>query len=158
MLSAGGNVASYGERKIESEGNSYLERSKTEFNVGITSPKNGAYTNTGDIVAMVIAENNSIVTSGDYERYFTDEEGNVYCHLIDPSTLYPVTYFRSVSIITEDSFYADFISTAVFLMDYESGRAFVESLDGVEAIWLLNDGTLVATDGLVSGDNFYSLI
>ena len=94
------------------------------------------------------------MTSGDYQRNFVGTDGKVYNHLIDPDTLYPATYFRSVSIVTEDSGYADFLSSVLFLTPFEEGKAFVESLEGVEAIWLLNDGT-VDIVGLVEGDNFY---
>ena len=107
---------------------------------------------------MYIPEDTSIVTSGDYERYFLDQDGNRYSHLIDGTTLYPAGYFRSVTVITEDSGYADFLSTALFLMDEESGYEFVNGLEDVEAIWLLNDGTIIHTDGLVDGDNYYCLM
>ncbi len=78
-----------------------------------------------------------------------------YHHLIDPDTLYPAIHFRSVSIITEDSGYADFLSSAVFLMKYEDGLKLVNSLDGVEAIWLLEDGKIRYSNGLKDGNNLY---
>lgn len=154
LLSGGGNVAAHGMRKLDSTGNAALERSKKEFLVGVESPNSGAYSD-GKYPALLIADNVSIVTSGDYQRNFKDKDGNVYHHLVDPTTLYPATYFRSVTIITEDSGFADFLSSCVFLMPYDQGKAFVEGIAGVEAVWLLNDGTIKHTDGLVEGDNFH---
>ena len=53
-----------------------------------------------------------------------------------------------MTVVTEDTGLADLLSTAVFLMPYDKGRAFVENLDGVEAVWVLNDGRVEATDGI----------
>ena len=153
LLSAGGNVAGHGTRKLEAKGNENLPRSKKEFLLGIETPNSGAYDE--NYPAYIIATDVSVVTSGDYQRNFVGTDGKVYNHLIDPDTLYPATYFRSVSIVTEDSGYADFLSSVLFLTPFEEGKAFVESLEGVEAIWLLNDGTVEYSSGLVEGDNFY---
>ena len=71
-------------------------------------------------------------------------------YVTGPDTLMPDTDFRSVSIITEDSGYADLLSTAAFLMPYEESRAFVDSLDGVEAIWLFPDGSKKMTFGAMN--------
>ena len=60
----------------------------------------------------------------------------------------PGAFYRSVSIITEDSGYADLLSTAAYLMPYEESRAFIESLENVEAIWLFPDGREEMTDGI----------
>lgn len=158
LISAGGNVAGHGIRKAKANGNENVPRSKDEFLVGINSPRNGAYEAYDSIVAVALATDISIVTSGDYERYFLDEEGNYYSHLIDGATMYPAQYFRSVTVFTEDSGYADFLSTTLFLMDWQEGMELVNSLDGVEGLWLLNDGTYKTTDGLVSGENFYSFL
>lgn len=153
IISGGGNIASHGTRKLDATGNDSLPRSKDEFLVGIETPRNGAYTDS--YPALVIATDVAIVTSGDYQRYFYDKDGNVYNHLIDPDTLYPTNYFRSVTVITKDSKTADFLSTALFLVPYETGRAMVDSLDDVEAIWLMNDGSVLFTEGLIEGDNIY---
>ena len=115
------------------------------WGVGIQDPDGNVF-GLADYVEVLYIHDVSVVTSGDYQRYY-EVDGKRYHHLIDPETLMPDTDFRSVSIITEDSGYADMLSTAAFLMPYEESRAFIESLDGVEAIWLFPDGSKEMTDG-----------
>ena len=160
LLSGGGNVASYGQRKITKTGTFYLDECKDYFCIGIQSPQSGNFDRPYDDPAynneaLLVVSGQSIVTSGDYQRFYEDINGMKYHHLIDPDTLYPSVHFRSVSIITEDSGYADFLSSAVFLMDYETGLKFVNSLEGVEAIWLLEDGKIRYSNGLKDGVEFY---
>ena len=89
----------------------------------------------------------SCVTSGDYERSFT-VDGQRYHHIIDKDTWMPPTYFRSVSVITADSALADALSTALFAMSYEEGRAIVEQIGHVEVVWITSDGTQYGTEGI----------
>ena len=115
------------------------------WGVGIQDP-DGAVFGTSDIVEALYLSDLSVVTSGDYQRFY-EVDGVRLHHLIDPDTLAPGAFYRSVSIITEDSGYADFLSTAAFLMPYDESRAFIEGLEGVEAIWLFDDGGMEMTDG-----------
>ena len=135
VISAGGNVRT-GEPPLDG---------RAAWGVGIQDP-DGAVLGTQDIVDALYLSNLSVVTSGDYQRYYA-VDGVRYHHLIDPDTLMPGDFYRSVSIITEDSGYADFLSTAAFLMPYEESRAFIDALPGVEAIWLFPDGEKAYTDG-----------
>jgi len=160
LISGGGNVASHGQRKIEKDGDFYLNECREKFCVGIESPKDGNFTAKAtdedpDNEAVLVVQGQSIVTSGDYQRFYQDVNGIKYHHLIDPDTLYPAVHFRSVSIITEDSGYADFLSSTVFLMDYDEGLKLINSLDGVEAIWLLEDGKIRMSDGLKDNEGIY---
>ncbi len=100
-----------------------------------------------DLMDVLFLRDMSTVTSGDYQRYY-EYDGKRYHHLISPDTLMPTDYMRSVTIITEDSGWADLLSTVVFLMPYEEGRAFVDALEGVEALWVLNDRSVEMTDGI----------
>lgn len=89
----------------------------------------------------------SCVTSGNYERYF-ELDGKRYHHIIDKDTLYPAEHFSSVTVICRNSALADALSTALFCMTYENGAALVENLDGVEAIWIDENGEILCSDGV----------
>ena len=123
LLSAGGNVAAVGTRP-----------DGTNWKVGIQDPYSGGY------LCAVNVDGMSLVTSGTYERYYT-VDGKRYHHIIDPSTLYPSAYYDSVSVLCADSGLADALTTGLFCMPLEQGQALVASLDGVEALWILTDGT-----------------
>lgn len=100
-------------------------------------------------LGIVGISNLAVVTSGDYQRYFT-LDGTQYHHLIDPTTLYPAQYMHAVTVLHASSGLADFLSTAAFLCPYEESRALIESIPGTEACWTLMDGTVEMTDGFQS--------
>lgn len=116
--------------------------------VQVQDPDGSLFATDGsDILDKVIVSGMSVVTSGDYQRFITVGDRR-YHHLISPDTLQPGNFMRAVTIVTKDSGYADLLSTAVFLMPYEQGRAYVDSLEGVDALWVLNDRTIMMTDGM----------
>ena len=100
-----------------------------------------------EIMDIVDVSRLTVVTSGDYWRYYV-VDGERYHHIIDPETLMPSRRMLSVTIICESSTLADFLSTTLFILSYEEGLALVESLDNVEALWVLPDGTVQATPGM----------
>ncbi|MDD2457437.1 MAG: FAD:protein FMN transferase [Eubacteriales bacterium] len=117
--------------------------------IGIQNPFVSMLIPEGQSVDVILANETSIVTSGDYQRYYL-VDGAIYHHLIDPKTLMPANHQRAVTIVTPDSGLADYLSTAVFLMPYEDGRQLVESLPDCEALWIFQDGSMQATDGLLA--------
>jgi thiamine biosynthesis lipoprotein len=137
VLNIGGNLRAIGE-KVTGEG----------WVTGITNPDK---TSADSFVCRVSIKDTSLVTSGDYERYYV-VDGKKYHHIIDPKTLMPATYFSSVSIFTKDSALADALSTALFCMSYEDRRTLIESIGGVEVIWVYPDGKVVMTDGITLVD------
>ncbi len=137
VLNIGGNIRAIGE-KVTGEG----------WVTGITNPDK---LSSQSFVCKVSIKNTSLVTSGDYERYYY-VDGVKYHHVIDPATLMPSAYFSSVSIFTLDSGLADVLSTALFCMSYEDGLELVESIGGVEVIWVDTEYNVKHTDGIVFAD------
>ena len=129
LINAGGNVLT---------GESYK---KDKYKIGLENPNNQ-----NDIYKIIKVENEAVVTSGGYLRYY-EYNGTKYHHIIDPDTLFPANNVKSVTIITKDSAYADFLSTYLFLLPLEDGKKYVDELDNVEAIWYLNDDTTVTSKG-----------
>lgn len=91
----------------------------------------------------------SVATSGDYERYFV-HEGRRYHHVIDPRTGYPTRGLRSATVICKDATRADALSTALMVLGLEKGRALLERLKGVEAVFVDAAGRLSATPGMAA--------
>ena len=86
-----------------------------------------------------------MVTSGDYQRaYMVD--GKLYHHIIDPETLYPSEYWRSVTISCENSGLADALSTALFVLSQEDGQKLLDRYQA-EAMWVAADGTISYSPG-----------
>ena len=67
-------------------------------------------------------------------------------HIIDSETLMPAEGFLSVSLICESSADGDCLSTALFCMSLEDGMTLVNSLGGVEALWVTEDGEIHYSD------------
>lgn len=124
LISVGGNVCATGPK----------DESGTPWVVGIQNPEGDDYLHT------IYVSNGSVVTSGDYQRAYA-VDGKVYHHIIDPDTLYPSRYWRSVSIVSSDSALADALSTALFLLPLEDGQALLNRC-GAEAMWVDADGKI----------------
>ncbi|MGD9567618.1 MAG: FAD:protein FMN transferase [Sedimentibacter sp.] len=137
IISAGGNIRAFG---IPKDG------IRNKWGVGIQDPDSFMGTSEESILETVFLTDASVVTSGDYQRFYKVGDIIVH-HLINPKTLMPGDYFRAVSVVTEHSGKADFLSTTTFLLPYEEGKALIESLDA-EALWIFKDGTIEATDGM----------
>jgi thiamine biosynthesis lipoprotein len=86
-------------------------------------------------VAYLKITTEAVVTSGSYQRFYT-VDGQNYHHIIDPDTLMPAQGYLSVSTVCDDSGLGDALSTALFCMTKEEGLKLIESLSGVEAMWV----------------------
>lgn len=140
IISSGGNIRALGQPR---------EQTRTMWGIGIQNPLPENGENAGQILDTAYVNNMSIVTSGDYQRYFV-VDGKKYHHIIDPRTLFPGDYHLAVTVAVEDSGLADFLSTTLFLLPYEEGRAYIEGIPEAEALWVFKDGSVEVTDGMLA--------
>ena len=89
----------------------------------------------------------AVVTSGDYEKYFT-AQGQRYSHILDPRTALPTTGTRSVTVICPDAELADALATAMFVMGPEQALALANRLRNVEALVIDQAGNYHRSDKL----------
>ena len=133
LINLGGNVLAVGSKP---DGSSFV--------IGIQDPESPR----GNYLFSIKVDDESVVSSGDYERYFV-YNGKIYHHILNPKTGFPAdTNIKQVTIVTANSQTADGLSTSVLLLGVQKGIQLVESLDGVEAILITKDHYVYFTEGL----------
>lgn len=135
MVYLGGNVQTLGRKPDGSK-----------WNIGIQNPSDSQ----GSTVLALHVEDQAVITSGGYERYF-EEDGKTYIHILDPKTGYPAENdLISVSIVSSDGTLADALSTSLFLMGEEGAERFWrENKESFQMILITKDGKLHITEGLI---------
>ncbi len=130
VLDMGGNLCTVGKKPSGNGWNSGI-RNPLYILEGADEP----YSRT-----VTIADE-SLVTSGVYERYYT-VDGKKYHHIIDTETLMPVSRYLSVTVKTSHSGVADALSTAIFNMEPDEAESFVSTLDNIEVTLIFADGSV----------------
>ena len=130
LISVGGNVSATGPK----------DDAGTPWVVGVQNPDGGE-----SFLHTLYLTKGSVVTSGEYQRAYR-VDGKLYHHIIDPQTLYPSEYWRSVTVVSSDSGLADALSTALFLLPLEEGQKLLEPL-GAQAMWVDREGNLFYSPG-----------
>ncbi len=101
------------------------------------------------IIGAVSVMSQTVVTSGDYQRYFTDVQGRRRHHILDPTTGHPSeSGLISVSIVADKSLAADALSTILFLAGKEKGLGFLRRFPHTEAILVDSGLQMYVTKGL----------
>ena len=107
----------------------------TPFEIGIQKP----FDETGTALTYLEVTDRSVVSSGNYVRYF-EKDGKIYHHILDPDTGYPCeNNLLQVTILSDSSIDGDALSTACYNLGLEKGMELIQSLDNVEAIFVTDD-------------------
>lgn len=135
IINLGGNIYAVGKRP-----------DGKDWNIGIQNP----LSTRGEYLGTISVTDKSIVTSGNYERFFI-KDGIRYHHIFDPSTGYPAKQqLISATIISDKSIDGDALSTSTYILGLDKGLKLVESIKGVEAIFVTSDKKVYVTPGLKS--------
>lgn len=132
MIDLGGNIKVIGSKK---NGNAW--------NVGIQKP----FADRNTVIGSVKVKDKTVVSSGIYERYF-EYDGKIYHHIIDKTTGAPSeSDLEAVTIIGDSSTMADALSTSCVLLGSEKGMELIENIDGIEAVFIKRDGSVIESKG-----------
>ena len=134
IVNLGGNIICIG-GKSEDE----------DFNIGVETP----FSDRTEIIGSIAARDKTLVTSGVYERMF-EIDGKIYHHILDTATGYSAdSDLDAVTIIADkgNSVNCDALSTICLIKGYEGARELIESIDGIEAVFVLSNGDVEMTAG-----------
>lgn len=136
LISLGGNIRAIGSRPDGSD-----------WRLGIRAPWES-----GNLGVLTVSDA-AVVTSGGYENYFDDEQGNIYWHILDPSTGYPAdSGLQSVTIVGREGKMCDALSTALFVMGAQSAEQYWRENGGFEMLLVTDSGEILITEGIA--ENF----
>ncbi len=132
LINFGGNMAMIGN---STDGD--------EWKIGVRDP------NGGDDLGVLSLSDCGVATSGNYQRYFEDEEGNRYGHIMNPETGYPImSDLLSVTIVSKQAKICDALSTAVYVMGIDRAVELWRSSDDFDMLLITNDNTAYVTEGI----------
>lgn len=132
LISLGGNIQAIGSRPDGSD-----------WRLGIRAPWES-----GNLGVLTVSDT-AVVTSGGYENYFDDEQGNIYWHILDPSTGYPADNgLQSVTIVGREGKMCDALSTALFVMGAQSAEQYWRENGGFEMLLVTDSGEILITEGI----------
>ena len=134
IVNFGGNIVALGEKETD-----------TPWKIGVERP----YSDRTQILGSVNLTDETIVTSGVYERYFK-EKGKLYHHVLNPKTGYPVeTDLDAVTVKGQkgQSMDCDALSTICLMLGKEKSKRILDTLEGVQAAFIdKNDHITTVTD------------
>lgn len=134
VVNLGGNIVTIGTKEDGSK-----------WSIGLEAP----YSERTEIIGSIKMENQTVVTSGTFERHF-EENGKDYHHVLNPATGYPMdTDIVSVSILGDigTSTQCDGYSTTCLLLGKEKAVEFMKDKEGFEYCITDTDGNITKSEG-----------
>ncbi len=115
--------------------------------IGVRDPRNE---NSKDYIKdyIIYVSDGSVVTSGDYERYFIDD-GVRYHHIIDPRSGYPARGLRSVTIVGPSAMVSDILATTIMILGRSEGLTLLENIEGYDGLLVDDEGEIFTSPGLL---------
>ena len=133
IINLGGNVLCIGKKT-----------NTDNFGIGVRKP----FAANNEVLVALSVDDSSVVSSGNYERYFYADDGTFYHHILNPATGYSYDNDLSdVTILSKDSLTGDCLSTTCFCLGLDDGMKLIESLDGIEAVFVTNEGEIHYSSG-----------
>lgn len=133
LVNLGGNVQTLG-----------FKPDGSEWSVGIADPFSP-----NELLGILQTHDRAVITSGGYQRYFTDDEGNVYIHILDPQTGHPAdSGLLSVTVVGENGLMCDALSTSLFVMGKDGAVNFWRENSGFGLVLVTDDGTVHITSDI----------
>lgn len=129
MIDAGGDIRLLG------------KHGENDWRIGIRDPRH----KDNVIATLSLHGDVSIVTSGDYERYFISH-GQRYHHILNPKSGWPSYSSESTTVIASNATLADAWSTALFVLG-KKGIKIAEKLP-LQALIIDSNGQVYHTKGM----------
>lgn len=109
------------------------------WRIGVDKPVEGNNTAGEILQTIILLDNKSVTTSGNYRKYF-EENGRKYSHIIDPHTGYPYkNSLLSVTVIAKDALTADGYDTPLMVLGLEGARAVLKQHPELQAYMIYSD-------------------
>ncbi len=138
LVNLGGNVMTIGAKPGDKN-----------WIIGLQDPTG----DTGAQLGTIEVKNQSLVSSGNYERFFI-KDGVRYHHILDPKTGYPAdSDLLQTTIISDHSVDCDALSTTTFILGAEKGIELINSIDGFEAVFVGEGLEYYYSDGFMDKYN-----
>lgn len=135
IIDLGGNIVALGEK---AEG--------TPWTIGLERP----YSDRSEIIGSVKVTNETITTSGVYERCF-EQDGIMYHHVLDPDTGYPAeTYLEAVTVKAPAGYSAecDAFGTVFLILGEEESKKILEQYPDFQAAFIDGDDAVSTGNGM----------